>query len=153
MSASPEDIIQTRIRQVRAYMKDFPEYNRLLAREESTEEQIRLALDLTVNDFQNSPPVVGTFAIETFPSMELLIMGSIVHLLQMEGLLQSRNRSTYNVAGVTFNVSDRTPEYQNWIANLKTMYEQKKTELKRFLNADDCYSGLPSEYGGLDLWY
>ena len=153
MSLSPEETIKIRIRQVRAFMKDFPEYNRLIPKEEATDEQIRLAIELTLEDFNNSPPIIGTFPIEAFPYISILIMGSVLQLLQMEGILQSRNKQAYNVGQISFNVSDKTPEYQNWIVNFRQEYETKKAELKKFLNADSGYGEVASEYAGTDFWY
>ena len=153
MGLTPEETTKVRIRQVRAYMKDLPEYNRLIPKEEATDEQIRLSLELTVDDYNTSPPQNGTFDISTFPSTYVLVMGSVLQLLQMEGVLQSRNKTTYNVGQITFSVSDKTPEYQNWIVNFRQEYEQKKADLKKFLNADSGYGGVPSEYAGTDFWY
>ena len=153
MGLTPEETTKVRIRQVRAYMKDLPEYNRLIPKEEATDEQIRLSLELTVDDYNTSPPQNGTFDISMFPSTYVLVMGSVLQLLQMEGVLQSRNKTTYNVGQITFSVSDKTPEYQNWIVNFRQEYEQKKADLKKFLNADSGYGGVPSEYAGTDFWY
>ncbi len=153
MALTQEETTLLRIRQVRTYMKDFPEYNRLIPKEEATDEQIRLAIELTVDDFNKTPPQTGTFYVNTFPSAYLLLMGSVLQLLQMEGLLQSRNKATYNVGQVTFNVSDKTPEYQNWIVNFRQEYEMKKADLKKYLNADSGYGEVPSEYAGTDYWY
>ena len=149
-----EELYRTRIRQIRAYMKDFPEFNKLRPDSENSDEQIRLAIALTIDDYNATPPQIGSSVLSNFPSIYLLILGSILHLLQMEGLLQSRNKATYTAPGnISFNVSDKTPEYQNWLAHLKSDYEMKKAEIKKFLNADDGYSNVPSEYSSTQFWY
>ena len=153
MSLSPEEITKIRVRQVRSFMKDYPEYNRLRPNEEANDDQIRLAIDMTIDDFNTSAPNTGTFTIDTFPSTYVLIVGTTLQLLQMEGMLQSRNKATYNVGQISFNVSDKTPEYQNWIVNFRQEYEQKKADLKKFINAESGYGEVASEYAGTDFWY
>ena len=58
---------------VRAILRDNAEVNALVFGEETSDDIIDLCIDLTVDDFNTTLPVIGTWTAESFPSLYLLV--------------------------------------------------------------------------------
>ena len=139
------DVIQL----VRSKLRDFPELNRLIAGYESSDKQIALAMLETVDDWNTTPPLIDSTTILNFPSISLLVNGTIIHLLTSIGLLQTRNHMSYSDGqGIQTSVSDKTPMLLQWLNLFTSQYERKKVQLKQAINLRDALngSGVSSEY-------
>ena len=138
------------VQTVRGFMRDHPSLNRLIDGEETGDRLIAWALADTLDDINNTPPLIGTFALETFPYPHLLIRGTVISVLESVGLLQTRNQLSYSDGGIQFSVSEKTPLIQAWVNLFQQRYEQKKREWKIARNIDGAFGGegVHSEY-----WY
>lgn len=130
---------------VRLYMRDFAESNRLIRREETTDIMLDLHRELAIEDF-NTTPHVTNYKLKTFPSMYLLLIGTVIQVLRSAGILQSRNRLNYNDGGISVAVSDKAGDYQGWISSMLNEYERKKRELKIAINLTGAFGNVPSEF-------
>lgn len=145
---------QKMIDRIRLYTRDRREMNKLIGREEATQDEIELALDMSVDLFNDTPPVTpGRYTFQTIPSGRLIIHGAVIELLTMSGLVFSRNKLTYNDQGVTVTVNDKAPEYSKWAEGLYSNYLRTAMKLKGTLNLQACRSGIPSEQSTTDWWY
>lgn len=139
--------------QVRAFLRDYAELNRLIAGEESSPRQIVWAIFDALDDFNTSPPFTG-FGLSTFPSKSLLIRGTVLSLLESIGLLQTRNHLSFSDGGLQVGVSDKTPFIQSWIQLFRNSYEEKKMKLKVAYNIESAWGGgLSSEYRFVNNFY
>ena len=133
---------------VRAFMRDYPELNRLIKGEEHSDRLIAWAVIDALEDFNTTPPMTG-YQLTNFPSKSLLRIGTVINLLESVGLLMTRNHLTFSDGGIQVGVSDKTPLLQSWIQLFTNKYESKKKELKIALNIENGWGGgLHSEY----LW-
>lgn len=131
---------------IRAYIRDTPAANALLDGEETPDLLIDFALDLALDDFNTSPPLIGSFKLRNHPSQSIILIGAIIWILQSAGLQQSRNQLDYASGGITVASSNKTPLYQSWLNIFMQAYESKKANLKKSLNAEMAYGGVASEY-------
>lgn len=131
---------------VREFMRDEANFNALLAGQETSGPMMKFAVELAIDDFNSSPPLIGDFKIDTHPSHSLLLMGAVIWVLKSAGIIQSRNQLDYASGGVTVALSNKTPLYQSWINAFMQEYEAKKGNLKKSLNAEQAYGGVHSEY-------
>lgn len=133
---------------VRLYMRDFPELNRLIKGEETSDRMIAWAVADTLDDFNSSPPFIGQVGLTNFPSTSLLREGTVIRVLESVGLLQTRNQVQYNDGGISFSVSDKAPLLLQWINMFKSNYEQKKIRIKSSMNVELAMTGhgVLSEY-------
>ena len=141
---------------VRTRMRDFPELNRLIEGHETSDREIALAMMEAIDDFNTTPPLIESYGIENFPSVSLLIRGTIINVIESVGLLQTRNQMTYSDGqGVQVSISDKTPMLMNWLNLFINQYEQKKLRLKKALNLKGALngSGVSSEYKFLDGYW
>lgn len=134
---------------VRAKLRDYPELNRLIEGRETSDREIAFAIMEAIDDFNMTPPLLGSYNIENFPSISLLIRGTIINVLESVGLLQTRNQMSYSDGqGVGVGISDKTPMLMSWIQLYQGQYEQKKFRLKQAINLGNALNGtgVPSEY-------
>jgi hypothetical protein len=139
---------------LRLFLNDSPELNRLIRTFESTDEKLDLATALALSDFNDTPPLLGTYTVATFPSLYLLIYGASINVLRSAGLLQSRNELAYSSGGVSVRIFDKTQLYQSWISQFMAEYEMKKRNFKIALNINSSLgSGIASEYSLLNYFW
>ena len=133
-------------RYLRLFLRDTPELNRLIRKEESDDEMLTFALDMAIDDWNTTTPVIGFRTIANFPSLYLLMHGAVIQVLKSQGLYQARNELTYNSGGSSFVRSNKSQYYQSWLINFAGEYELKKRNLKIQQNISAAYGGVSSEY-------
>ncbi len=141
---------------VRAKLRDYPELNRLVAGQETSDRQMAFAVLYCIDDWNCTPPLLDHVTLDSFPSVALLLDGTIVQVLQSVGLLQLRNHMRYSDGqGVQVSTSDKAPQLMAWSNLFSQGYEAKKLRLKRALNLQGSLngSGLPSEYTYVNGWF
>ena len=135
---------------VRAFLRDFPDHNRLIGGEETSNPGIDLAIILALDDFNfATAPFIGASSISSFPSLSILVQGAVIFVLKSAGIGQSRNFLNFSSGGVSAVLSDRTAAYQSWINVLKADYETAKARLKAAQNLEQGFGGVASGYSGL----
>jgi len=154
-TGTAEENERERVRKLlRLFLNDTPELNRLIRREESTDTDLDLAIDLAIDDYNITAPLLGASGLATFPSLYLLIYGATIQVLRSKGILQSRNELAYSSGGVSVRIFDKTQLYQSWIAQFVAEYERKKQNFKISANINSSLaSGVISEYSILNYFW
>jgi len=137
---------------VRQYLGDRPENNKIIPGFEVSNDSIKLAIELAIDEFNNTPPFMQ-FTLATFPSKVVIIHGSIVHCLIMAGIIQSRNYLQFSDGGISEILGDRAQQYQGWIQQISSQvknYKQSSDEIKIAINMENGWGVAPSPYG---YWY
>lgn len=132
-------------RYLRLFLRDTPQLNRLILKEESDDELLEFAIMLTISDWNSTAPLSGV-TLGSFPSLYLLMHGAAIQVLKMQGIYQDRNKLVYNSAGSSFSRSDKGPSYMQWAQFFISDYEVKKQNFKMFKNIEAGYGGVHSEY-------
>lgn len=126
---------------VRLYLRDFPELNRLIKGEETSNRMIAWAVIDTLDDWNTTPPFIGDASLDSFPSMSLLREGTVIRVLESVGLLQTRNQLQYSDGGISVSVSDKGPMLMQWINMFRQSYQQKRDRMKASMNIEQGMSG------------
>ncbi len=132
------------VSQTRLFMRDFPELNRLVAGEESSDRMIAFAATEAMSDFNSEPPHLGFYTFDMFVSkgwIHPLRIGTINELLHMVGLLQTRNHLPFSDGGLNVAVSDKTPLLQSWIQLFGAKWENWKQKTKVAQNISGILTG------------
>jgi hypothetical protein len=144
---------------IRLFLRDFPELNRLVAGEESSDRMIAWAIIDAIEDFNGSPPMLGTY---TFTNLlengqaSLLRKGAILNLLYSVGMLQTRNHLPFSDGGLNVSVSDKTPLLQSWIQLYQQQWDAGKQRVKTQWNIEALLgspAGSHTEYFALSGYY
>jgi len=133
---------------IREYMRDRPELNRLIKGQESSDRQIAWAIADGLDVFNTTPPFIGAYNLENFPSISLLKRLAVADLLESVALLQVRNHLSYNDGGISVSVSDKFNTLMNWAQMYRTSTLARVDRIKRAINVEQALSGpgVFSEY-------
>jgi hypothetical protein len=131
---------------LRLFLRDTPQLNRLITGYESDDEMLTFALDMTIDDWNVTTPVIGNTNIGNFPSLSLLMQGAVIYVLKSQGIYQARNELNYQSGGSSFVRANKSNYYQSWMINLANEYELKKRNLKMQQNISNGWGGVASEY-------
>lgn len=133
------------INHVRIYIGDLPEFNRLVEGTELSDEKIKLSIQLWIQSFNNTPPILSSkYTALNFKNYLILLHGVIIELLKMAGIVQTRNGLSFVDSGAQFQVNDKGQEYMGWIQNLMQTHVQDVKDLKLGLNAEEAYDHVDS---------
>lgn len=136
---------------LRMFLGDTPEDNKLIPGFELSVDKLKLAIELTIDEFNNYPPTM-TFTVATFPSLTVLIHGGAVQCLMMAGFIQARNYLQFADGGISEIINDKTPTYQAYIQQLTGLlgnYKQKSDEIKIAINMERAWGTIDSPYASL----
>lgn len=141
--------------ELRQFLRDFPELNRLIDGQETSDRMLAWCVIDALDDFNNTPPLLGHFTVSTFPYRSLLIRGSVITVLESVGLLQTRNQLQFSDGGISVGVSDKAPMIMQWLNMFKSSYEMKKNNYKRAMNIEAALTGesILSDYFFLGGYY
>lgn len=135
--------IEAFVQEVRLYMRDFPELNRLIEGEESSDRMILWAVIDALEDFNASPPPI-TFTFDEIPK-SILRYAVVTTLLESVILLSARNSLAYSDGGINVNL-DKTPLLMQLREMMRGTYEMRRDKFKVAQNIARCYDAAPSEY-------
>ena len=133
-------------RYLRLFLRDTPQLNRLIRKEESDNELLDFALEMTISDWNSTSPHIDRIDIQNFPSLYLLMHGAVIQILKSQGIYQARNELTYQAGGSSFMRFNKSSYYMNWMINLSNDYEIKKRNMKIAKNITGGWGGVASEY-------
>lgn len=133
---------------LRSFIQDRPELNRLLAREEFLPEQISTAIKYTINRFNEIPPLTDFVPTDesNFPFPSLLLTGVLSNLLLGKALERGRNRLAYSTDGVSIDDQSMIELYISIGNQLKGEFENSAKQIKIAENIKQGWSNIPSEY-------
>lgn len=140
------------IANVRTYTKDMPEYNVLLqGNPQSSDALIALAIKLTVNDFNMTPPVMA-YTVNTFPEEAdgFAMYGILMHLANSEAERQLRNQVDYALQGLTTQIDNKFSQYNQLAQYYRGLFEQQMGQYKVYLNQSDAWGGVWSPLAAIN---
>jgi len=156
MAAPPLTDEDAFAQEVRDFLRDHKELNRLIAGEETSSRMIKFCVWLAVDDWNTRLPL-SSQTVSNFPSRPVLLYLTIIHILTSVGILKSRNRFRYNDGGFSVDTETQSDEYLRWIQLLKQVSpasDARIDKLKIALNIEGGWgAGVGSDYGWLNGWY
>lgn len=145
-SISPEDSLY--VRRLRKYLGDTVELNNLRQVQESTDEELAMALYDTLDEINYEfMPETSYIKLSEYKSWPSLRDGAILNILSMKGILSARNTLTYNDAGgIQVSDEDVYGRYMAYFNLIQAKFRQSVSNIKRNQNIENCYGGVSSEY-------
>ena len=133
------------ITEVRLAMRDTcPEFNMLLLDVQFSDTEIAYAITRPVDEWNESPPPVGTYTYATFPYRENWTKATIGMLLTSAAYWYARNKLPYTAGGVSVNDMDKDNPYTAMAAQIKAEWKDWMMRTKVRMNAEQCYGSLRS---------
>lgn len=146
------DTFKAFVQAVRGYVRDFPELNRLVAGEESTDRQIAWSVLDALSDFNGTPHFTSMSLDDLIMRNQqyLLLRMTVISLIEQVGMLQTRNHINYSTGGINVGVNDKTPMLMQWLQYFRSFTDQRKQQVKVALNIEGILGptnmGVASEY-------
>jgi hypothetical protein len=129
---------------VRLLLRDHPSLNRLTRGYEHSDADILVNMELTVSEFNMMPPLLfPPFTLESFPSVYLLVIGTIKNLLQSSAFLRVRNTLSYSDGGVSVE-TENAGMYQNLVAKYENLFYTWSQKYKAALNIHRALGASPT---------
>jgi len=153
------DVMRAFVQMVRLFTRDFPELNRLVAGEESSDRMIAWATFDALSRFNGTPHLTSLTLEDLLQRNQhhLLLRMTTESLIESVGLLQTRNHINYSNGGINVGVNDKTPLLLNWLQLFKSITEQKLQRVKVALNIEGILgpnnSGVHSELWAVNATY
>ncbi len=154
MSRTEADLRRAIYADVQRFLRDYPQLNRLTAGRESSETDVRLAVDLALGEINATAPRVERFTLSMLP-IELktsFIYLTVKHLLASVMLLDDRNALTYQDGSGTVASGGQGRRFEKAIQLLQNLVGTTITDFKIRANLDSGFGGVTSEYTFLDSW-
>lgn len=121
--------------EVRIFLRDAdPAANILLDDFEFTAEEIRTAMNLAVDKWNDTPPDIYRMDYDHFPYRSILLLGVASNLLYMAARRYARNSLQINAGGTSVNDQAKAGEYDQASERLRLEYLQAIRMKKRELN-------------------
>ena len=128
---------------VRIWLRDNdPEANKLLDDFEFTPEEIRTAMTLTVDYWNDQPPYIRSYDYDKFPYRSQLLTGTAANLLFMAAHKFRRDSLQYSAGGLTIQDQEKYQQYDTAGGSLWGQYQDWVTRNKRALNAEQGFATL-----------
>jgi hypothetical protein len=136
---------------VRHYMLDFPAYNKLYDHTQVfTDDDINRALNWSVEGFNSEPPMhIRITSIADIPSNNLILMGAVIWLLRSLVIKMQRNQLDYNDGGVSVSDQNNHQYIQQFLGPYVAEYKDLLSRTKQFININEGYGGLDSQWAGI----
>jgi len=139
-------------KRLRTFLGDRPEENRLIPDQELSDDKLDLALEMALDEYNNTPPF-ETVTFETFPSLTLILHGAAIQSLIMAGIVMDRNYLNFSDGGIQEVINDKGRSYQGWIQSLIAKYQQEASGIKTSLNMERNFGVITSPYGSdFEIW-
>lgn len=139
--------------EVRDFIRDFPELNRLVSGEETSDRMIEYCACMAIDEWNTTPPLSNN-GISDFPSRFILMNLTICHILTSVGILKSRNRFQYSDGGFSVETEGQDDRYVRWIQLIRSQVNPLIRNYKVAKNISEGYgASLGSEYGWIHGWY
>lgn len=137
--------------QIREYISDYPEKNLLLDDIEFSDGFIELSMDLAVSEFNSMSPR-SNFMTGNFPSMSILMFGTVWQMFQGRMALMARNHLSYSDGGLQIPVEEKYELYKNIADNFKVQFSEAASRLKVNLNMEAGWGEIRSDESTFPIW-
>lgn len=128
---------------VRIWLRDNdPEANLLLDDFEFSPEEIRTAMTLTVDYWNDQPPLIGSYDYDKFPWRSQLLEGTAGNLLYIAGHRYRRNALQYSAGGLSIQDQEKYQQYDQAAQRHFDAYKTWVVLNKRSLNAEQGFATL-----------
>lgn len=153
------DTFRAFVQNVRVFLRDHAELNRLTAGQETSDREIAWAVLDALSNFNGTPPL-GNVSLEDLlgrGQVYLLTRMTACSIIESVGLLQTRNHINYSDGGINTGVNDKTPLIMGWLRYFQATTEQRKLQVKVALNIESIMgpgsSGVHSELWAVNATY
>jgi hypothetical protein len=139
------------VEEVREFVKDKVENNYLIDGEELSNTQVELAMELTVSEWNSTPPT-SVATVDAFPYKHILMSGTLYRVFMGQAALLARNTFAFNDGGLSVPLEERFQLYQMLSTMFQSDYYSTMTKVKANINMEEGWGSLGSDYARFPIW-
>lgn len=124
---------------IRTFLRDIPEANKLLDDYEFTPEEIRAAQTHCIDYYNEALPILTAYDYTEFPYRYNMLKGTVAHLLFTAAHSYRRNHLQYNIPGAAIAPDNKAQDYDAIGNNLWNEYKLWVAQIKR---SENMYQGF-----------
>jgi len=137
--------------EVREFVLDKIENNYLVNGEELTDTQIGIAMELTIADWNSTPPTAAD-SLATFPYKHVLMSGTLYRCFIGLSAVVARNTFAFTDGGLSIPLEERFQLYQALAGMFQNDYSSAMTKIKININMEEGWGSMSSDYARFPLW-
>ena len=137
--------------EVRTYIHDFADQNHLIDGEEFSDEAVLLAMRMAAGDYNLIPPMEN-LAPSQFPSVTLLMYGTLAHLFLGKAAHLARNTMSYSDGGLQIPIEERAELYLTLGNQYMAQFREGAVKLKIQMNVESGWGSVSSDYRNLPVF-
>lgn len=137
--------------EVRETIQDKVGSNYLIDGEELSDTQINIAMEMTVSDWNSTPPTAAN-SVAAFPYKHILLYGTLYRCFIGQAALIARNTFAFNDGGLNIPLEERFQLYQALATIYQTEYTSTMTKVKININMEEGWGSMGSDYARFPLW-
>lgn len=128
---------------VRVFMRDYdPDLNILLDDYEYTSDEIRQAQTLCVDRWNETPPIIDNYTVDTFPFRYYYLLGTCANLMTMAAMSYRRNKLNAQITGGAVDPNAKAKEYEVAAAKMSADFREWMNRAKAQINQEQCWVSL-----------
>lgn len=126
--------------------------NFLLDDREFQDDQLNMAIELTVDRYNTTSPFINFQTVADFPFRIELLYGVTAILLKMKAINMIRNRVNYSTqGGVTVDEKKSAEDYLALADRFDKEFESRVGKIKAWININEGYGGMATVYTSINL--
>lgn len=141
-----------RVEDIKLFLNDFPETNKLLGESEFTPERIRKAIIFTIDEWNTTPPETNIYNEATFPYKALLLYGTTYFLLLGQGIFKERNHLVAQSGGLVIDDDSQGGFYIKMADYFGNLYKNELIMKKTAENIHAGWETIESEYMSIPIY-
>jgi hypothetical protein len=137
--------------EVREVISDKVEKNFLIDGEELSNTQINIAMEMTVAEWNCTPPTDAS-QVSNFPYKHVLLSGTLYRCFMGQSALLARNNFAYSDGGLSIPLEERFQLYQMLSSMYQADYTASMTKIKIAQNIEQGWGQMGSDYRNFPIW-
>jgi hypothetical protein len=137
--------------EVREYIYDKVEKNYLVDGEELSDTQINIAMELTLSEWNSTPPTAAD-NLANFKYKHILMSGTLYRCFMGLSALLARNTFAFTDGGLSIPLEERFQLYQTLSGMFQGDFYSTMAKTKININMDEGWGSLGSDYSNFPLW-
>lgn len=137
--------------QVREYISDYPEANLLLDDIEFKDTFIELCMELAVSEYNAISPRTS-ISVDGFPSLSLLMLGTLWQMYSGRSALMARNHLSYSDGGLQIPIEEKYELYKNLAESFRVQFTETASRLKVAMNMEAGWGEIRSDESKFPIW-
>jgi hypothetical protein len=134
--------------EIREFVSDYSQNNRLLDGEEFSDTFITLCRDMAIDEWNMLPPAASN-DITNFPSKSLLLYGTLWKMYDGKAALLARNFFSFSDGGIQVPVEERVQLYTGLAQQYQANFVSTAAKLKAQINVNQGWGSVSSDQASL----